>query len=183
MKFSSRHERKLWLLASLVVLAIVVSLFINRELISFFEDQNIQAIIFVLVMVLIGIALMINAIRTKPTIPEIALWLGIAAVYIMLFLRLGLAERSHLMEYSILAMLVHRALIERRNNGRRITNPAFVAFGISFGIGLLDECIQLFLPHRVFDWYDIVFNGIVVAGALLLLVVFQWIRKRKTSGN
>ena len=165
-------------MAFLVILTIAVSLFISRELISFLKDQNIQAVIFVLGMIMIGAALIINAFKTKAAASEIAIWIGLAAVYVMLFLRLGLAERSHLMEYSILAMLVHRALIERRNNGFKVPSPGWLAFGITFAIGLLDECVQLFIPHRVFDWYDIVFNGIVILAAILSLVALSWLKKK-----
>ena len=181
--FSSGRERKLWLLAILVIVAILTSLFITEELLSLFRDQNVQALIFVKVMILIAIALIFNALWKRPSGSEFAVWLGIAAVYIMLFLRLGLAERSHLLEYSILAMLVHRALIERHNNGMNVSSPAWIAFGITFGIGLLDEVIQLFMPHRVFDWYDIVFNGIAVSGAILSLTIIQWIRDKVTRSS
>ncbi len=45
-------------------------------------------------------------------------------------------------------------------------------------LGLLDECLQLFVPSRVFDPWDILFN--VLAGALAVgaSVALGWARRR-----
>jgi VanZ family protein len=96
----------------------------------------------------------------------------------MFFLRMGLPRRSHLIEYSVLATFVHKALIERLNQGKYIVQPALHVLLIAFLIGVLDECIQIFLPNRVFDLYDILFNGIAVAIAIGSTLVLSWLRKR-----
>ncbi len=177
-KFSSARERKLWLFSFAVVMAIAMSLFINREIIGFFGNQYLQGAVFLLGMLMIASALFLNVFRSNIRFLEIAVWIGIAAVYLMLFLRLGLAERSHLMEYSVLAMLVHQALEERHKNGIQIKRPALLTFAVVFGIGIMDEGIQLFLPNRVFDWNDIAFNGIAVCGAVLSLVLVSRLKKK-----
>ena len=176
--FTSNKERQLWILVGVVLMAIALTLFLSGRIINFLGNQDIQAMIFVFGMILTAMALIFNAFRSKASVRQLAVWIGIAAVYVMLFLRLGLAERSHLMEYSILAMLIHQALLERRQNGKKVFNPAVLTFVMAFGVGLLDELIQLFIPHRVFDLYDIVFNGIAVLAAILSLTIIQWIRKR-----
>lgn len=116
---------------------------------------------------------------------EVVILLGMGAVYLMLILRLGLPERSHLIEYSVLAIFIHRALKERSHQTGRISKPALFAFIITFLIGVLDEGIQIILPNRVFDPVDILFNGIVITAAIGTAVVFTWLKKRlkSKSGN
>jgi hypothetical protein len=46
---------------------------------------------------------------------------------------------------------------------------------------VLDECIQIFLPDRVFDTDDILFNGFAGLMAIGSSLVLQWIRKKKTQ--
>lgn len=128
-------------------------------------------------MALVGATIILHAFRTRPGKTELTVLLGIIAVYVLFFLRLGLPERSHLMEYSVLAIFVHKAITERANNGKRIPNPAIVAFLITLLIGVVDECIQLVLPYRVFDMLDIVFNGIAIAMAIGSAILLSRVRK------
>ncbi|MBT8268223.1 MAG: VanZ family protein, partial [Bacteroidia bacterium] len=122
MKFSSARERRLWLLSLLVVLAIAISLFLSREIIHFLGDQNVRAAIFLSGMLLVGVALILNLFQKNVSRLEFAVWVGMAAVFLMLFLRLGMAERSHVFEYSILTMLINQALLERKQNGFKVMN-------------------------------------------------------------
>ena len=177
-KFSSKRERRLWQLALMVVIVIAISLFLAREIIHFMGDQNVRAAIFLSGMLLVGVALILNLFQKNVSILEFGVWVGMAAVFIMLFLRLGMAERSHIFEYSILAMLINQALLERKQNGFKVMNPAILTFIIAFGIGLVDELIQLIIPYRVFDLYDIAFNAMVIAAAVLSLLFFTWLKKK-----
>ncbi len=111
--FTSKREKYLWLWALAVVMAIFSTLFIGRPFTKLFKSQDVQAAIFLLGMLLVGIAIVAHALKTKPGKIEIALLSGIIAVYIMWLLRLGLAERNHLIEYSILAIVIHKALSEK----------------------------------------------------------------------
>ena len=81
------------------------------------------------------------------------------------------------LEYSVLAIFVHKALIERLNHSNQTLKPALYAFIISFSIGVIDECIQIILPNRVFDVIDILFNGIAVSMAIGAGIVLNWLRK------
>ena len=94
-----------------------------------------------------------------------------------MYSRLGFAERGHLFEYSILAIFIHKALIERTEQGIKIANPALFAFLTAFVIAALDEFIQLFLPRRVFDPIDILFNGFVALMAIGGSSAIRWFRK------
>ncbi len=92
--------------------------------------------------------------------------------------RLGFAERSHLFEYSVLAIFIHEALIERAIQGKKIPKPGLVAFLTAFAIGMLDEFIQLFLPGRVFDLIDILFNGLAAFMAIAASSAIRRVRKK-----
>ncbi len=176
--FTSPDEKKYWFWALAVFITIISTLFLGQPLIELFGDQNIRAVIFLMGMFLVGGSILVHMLKTKPSKIELTVIFGIAAVYVMFILRLGMPERSHLFEYSVLAIFIHKALIERVNHGKLIRMPALIALVISFLIGVLDECIQIFIPDRVFDPADIVFNGFVVLAAIGTRVVFIWVRKR-----
>lgn len=179
--FTSRREKRLWLWALAVLVAIFSTLFVGRPLLNVLGEQNIQAGIFLLGMLLVGVVILIHGLRSRPGKVEMVTLLGIAAVYIMLFLRLGLPERSHLIEYSVLAIFIHKALLERKIQGKHIPQPALLAILIAFLIGVLDEFIQIFLPDRVFDPTDMLFNGIAVIMAIGASSFLSWVRKRIIS--
>ena len=86
-------------------------------------------------------------------------------------------------EYSVLVIFIHKALIERAIQGKKIPKPALVAFLTAFAIGVLDEFTQLFLPSRVFDPIDILFNGFVAFMAIGASMVILWVRKKISKGQ
>ncbi len=179
--FTSSREKQLWLWAVAVIVAIFTTLFLGQPVINFLSNQDTQAIFFSMGLLLVGITIIIHAVKTKPGKTQLAVWLGVAAVYIMLFLRLGLTERSHLIEYSVLAIFIHKALSERLQSQNKIVKPALLAFILTFLIGVLDESIQQFVPNRVFDPLDILFNGIAVTMALGASLIIAWIRRLKNK--
>jgi hypothetical protein len=176
--FTSSREKYLWVLAFIVLLAIFSTLLIGQPLIKLLANQNLQAVLFVLGMILVGGAIILHMIELKPGKIESVIVLGIGAVYIMLFLRLGLPERSHLIEYSVLAIFIHKALDERSKNYLHKIPPFLLAYILTFLIGVMDEAIQLFLPNRIFDPLDILFNGIAATLAIGSNVIFSWIRMK-----
>ena len=176
--FTSKREKQLWLLAFLVFAAIYSTLFIGNPLAKFFADQNTQVIIFLIGMLLTAIAILLFVFKFKPNRVELSLIVGIIAVYSMLTMRLGLAERSHLIEYSVLAIAIHSAILERRRGGKNITWPALISLSLTIGIGIVDECLQLFIPHRVFDSIDILFNSIAAFGTIAPYVLISWLQKK-----
>ncbi|MDJ0644848.1 MAG: VanZ family protein [Flavobacteriaceae bacterium] len=176
--FTSKKERRLWLWASLVAIAIVASLVINPFWPGILRGTNIDAGIFLFGMFLVFISILLHGLITKPRGLQPLMILAIAASYMMFFFRLTLAERSHLIEYSLLAILVHRALLERADQHQGFRRAAPVAFLITFTISLADEGIQLFLPERVFDTNDILFNAMVIFIAIAVRECLLWLRKR-----
>ena len=176
--FASPKEKALWFSALVVAITIFSTLFVGQPFERLLRDQNTQAILFLSGMLLVGVVIMMHGLRKKSNKIQITIMVGLAAVYVMFFFRLGAPERSHLIEYSVLSIFVYSALIERVGHGNQKLLQALVAFSISFAIGVIDEFIQLFIPSRVFDTQDIFFNGMVSAMAIGSTMVLTWIRKR-----
>lgn len=176
--FTSAREKKLWLWTLGVIMAIFSTLLIGQPFAKFLTNQDIQAAIFLLGMALVGATMVIHGLKTKPGKVEITIWLGLATVFMMTFLRLGLPERSHLIEYSVLTIFIHKALMERVSQGGQLPTPAFLAFLGAFSMGVIDESIQFFLPNRVFDPADILFNSFAALMAIGASVILNWAKKR-----
>ncbi len=175
---TSTREKRLWFWTFAVFAAIFSTLFIGKPLATHLQDQNIQAAIFVLGMLLAAGAVVTHGLKAKPSSIELSVLLGITAVYIMFAFRLGAPERSHLVEYSVLAIFIHKALIERARHTEPIVQPALFAWIIAFFIGVTDESIQIVLPNRVFDIVDILFNGIAVTMAIASTLLLNWAHNR-----
>ena len=175
--FRSNKEKRLWLCALIVLTAIFSTLALGRPLQEMLRDQNTQAVFFLLGMLLTGATIILHGLKTRPGKKEIAIWVGLAAVYIMFIFRLGAPERSHMIEYSVLAIFVHKAMMERLTDKNQVLKSAAIAFAVTVLIGAIDECIQLFLPNRVFDLVDIFFNSIAAFMAIVGSIILQWAKK------
>jgi hypothetical protein len=181
--FSSVRERRLWLWTLAVLVGIYSTLGLARTLAGILRDQGMLANTVLFSMILIGVGVLVQGLRRRPGGTEIGVALGIAAVYILMFLRMSvpLEERTHLMEYTVVALLIYEALMERASNGRRVPVPALLAIVATALFGLLDEGIQAFIPSRVFDPIDILFNTLAGLMAVLASVVLAWARRLGTK--
>lgn len=171
--FTSRRERRLWTWVGVAMAGSYLSLGFANALASWAADTGLDAGLF-----LVGTALFVatavsQGLQRKPTLAGLVVAFGITAVYVLLVVRLvSPVERSHLVEYGVVAILVHMALLERRANGAPVPVPALAAIGVTTVLGVVDEMIQMVLPNRVYDPIDILFNVIaVVAGVGLVVVV------------
>lgn len=176
--FKSTREKRLWFYAFLVLMAILSTLAIGRPLQEMLRDQNVQAVFFLIGMILTGVTIFMHSKKVQADKMELVVWFGLAALYIMFIFRLGAPERSHLMEYSVLAIFIHKALKERLSSKEYLMQPALFAFIATSFVGLLDECIQIFLPDRVFDFEDIQFNTLAAFMAIGGSFIIQWARKK-----
>ena len=125
-------------------------------------------------------------LKTRPGRAEISVALGVAAVYLMVLLRMTLEERSHLFEYSIVAVLIYEALTERARHGRHVPAPGLVAILVTALAGAIDESIQAALPNRVFDIQDIGFNalaGLIAVAASIGLARARRLGKKRGRPN
>lgn len=184
--FSSKRERRLWTALAIVLLAIYATLAHAPAIAAMLRERvDLTAAMFMASLVTL-VTISILFVRTRPGRAEIAVGVGIVIVYLMAWLRIGVAtpeERTHLFEYSLVAALVHEALLERRANGRRVPAPAILALVISVLLGWLDEGIQSLLPNRVYDPVDILFNTlaatIIIGARWILAFVRRWVGARR----
>ena len=176
--FSSERERRLWLWTLAAVAAIFATLGLAQTLAGILRDRGLLTGVFWLGFWLIGAAVFFLGLKTRPRGIEISIWLGIAGVYLMTMLRMAIPEeRSHLMEYSVVAVLIHEALKERALT-RRVPVPALLAIGMTALVGVFDETIQLLLPNRVFDPIDMLFNALAAFMAISASQALAWARRR-----
>ena len=180
-RFTSKREKSLWVWTIVIVVAIYATLglasIVAEALRAQGMNDDIAAAGFLFGMFLVGLAVLTQGLKKRPAGVEIAVALGVAAVYFMLFLRMALAERSHLFEYSVVAIFIYEALRERKKQGGHVPVPGLLAILFASMIGTIDECIQLFLPSRVFDPADILFNLLAATLAVGSSAALSWARR------
>lgn len=163
-----RSEKVYWILAGLTYLLILSTIFLMDFLSS--RPQGQQAVVFLLGMLLVGGSVLFHILPSSPRRIFVLIAVGILALLLMLTLRLSLAERSHLIEYGVLAVFVHRAFLLRYETSSKFRS-ALHAFTLCFVLGAVDELIQHWMPQRHFDPVDIAFNSM----AILLPILGHWI--------
>ena len=181
--FVTVRERRLWLWALATVVAIYSTLGLTGTLARRTSEggEPLDVILFFFVMSLLGMTVVTHGLRIRPRGAEIGVLLGAVVVYFMMFARMTMAERTHLIEYSVVAVFIHEALAERKEQGRPVASPALLAIAATTLIGTLDEFIQVFLPDRVFDPIDILFNFLAAAMTVATLTTLRWARARARS--
>ena len=179
--FTSKRERRLWT-ALFIVLAGIYATLGNAPAIAaaLRERDGLTAAIFLACLVSL-VLISILFVRRRPGRAEIAVGVGILIVYVMAWLRIGVAtpeERTHLFEYSLVAALVHEALLERKANGRGLPAPALLALIISVLLGWLDEGIQSLLLNRVYDNIDVLFNALAATMIISARWLLEFVRRK-----
>ena len=105
--------------------------------------------------------------------------IGILAVYLWMIVRVeSPEERTHLIEYSLVAILIYQALVERRRSGRQVPSPAVQAIVVTALLCWLDEGIQAILPNRIYDIRDVGFNALAGLMAIIASLVLARVRHR-----
>ncbi len=175
--FTTDRERRLWYWAAAVVIAIYATLGFAGSLAEVLrERRQLDGLFVIAFFVLVG-AMAGLALKERPSWREAWVGLAVVAVYAMAFIRLGIAERTHLFEYGLVGVLVYHALLERRRGGGRVRAPAVVAVVGTALLGSLDEAIQWVLPNRVFDVVDMGFNALAALMSVLATVALAWARR------
>ncbi len=177
--FVSRRERRLWSWTLAIVVAIFSTLGVAGAMAEQLAETGLTTVGFAGAMFLVGVTVVVQGLRTKPTGAEIGVALGVAVVYLMVLLRMALAERSHLIEYGVVASFIYEALKERAGHGGRIPVPSVLTVLATGVVGVLDECIQLLLPSRHFDPVDMLFNTLAGLMAVLARVALARARRRR----
>ena len=181
--FASARERRLWLWTLAVVIAIYSTLFFGSTVAGVLREGGlIEASIFLGAMVLVGATVLAQGLRARPGGVEVTVALGVAVVYLLVLMRLASpVERSHLIEYSVLAVFVYEALTERASHGRLVPVPPLLAILATALVGTIDEGVQWLLPDRVYDPVDIVFNVLAGVMAVGASVALAWARRRRAG--
>ena len=175
--FASPRERLLWASTLALIVGIFATLGIAGTLAEAFRGTGADAGLFLLGMVLVGGAILAGGLRVRPRGVEIGVALGIIAVYFMAFARMTFAERSHLIEYGVVASLIYTTLSERSANGRPVPLMPMIAVLVTALVGAVDEGVQKLIPSRVFDPLDIMFNSLAAVMAVASCVALGFARR------
>ena len=176
--FKSKRERYLWVATALVIFCIYASLGLAATLAEYLYHQQLSALILLAGIMTAGAVILLTGLQLRPGGVDLGIFLGFLLVYGFIFFRMTLPERSHLIEYSVVAILFYEVLTERQTNGGRVPVPSLLAIMLATAVGALDEGIQLYLPKRHFDFNDILFNFLTAVLAVVSMVVLGWIRRR-----
>ncbi len=179
--FSSKRERRLWLWVLVVMVAIYATLGLAQRLAETLRERGLLDIsigLFLLCMFLVAVTVVTQGLKVRPGGAEVAVGVGVAAAYLLVFTRMTVpTERSHLIEYGVVGVLIYEALTERKSQGRRVPLPPVLAVLVTVALGALDEGIQWLLPNRVFDPVDILFNLLAGTMAVAASVALTWARR------
>ncbi|MBB3764054.1 VanZ family protein [Sphingomicrobium lutaoense] len=111
----------------------------------------------------------------------VALALALLLVIGMSLLRIVTpAERSHLIEYAGVALLMREALRERAARGLTVATPEPLVFAAVLAVGIVDETFQWIMPHRSFDLRDIIVDAVA---ALLGLAISAGVHRFAARGS
>ena len=174
--FTSKLEKRLWIYVLTVVTIIYSGLFFGQPLIKILGAQNLQALLFLMGMLLVGLVVVIYGVPIRPQKLGLVTLIGFSTMLMMLFLRLGLTERSHLIEYGVLTVFIHRALVERTKHQSNSAIVHWLTLLLAFAVSVFDEWAQKFIPYRVFDLQDIIFNALAISMCLAFIILLKWIK-------
>ena len=178
--FSSNRERRLWIWTAVVVAAIYSTLGLARTLVEHLGSDFVSVWLFLLGCLLVLLTVVTQGLKVRPGGAEMAVALGVAAAYLLILVRMSVpTERSHLVEYGVVAVFIHEALTERKRQGCRVPVPALLAIAAASLVGAVDEGIQKLIPSRVFDPVDILFN---VLAALMAVTASVALRRARRWG-
>ena len=118
-------------LALVVVVAIYSTADLARMLADALRESGLLELtsdMFNVGMLLVGAMILVQGLRERSRGVDVGFALGVVAIAIIGFARrISAAERSHLIEYTVLALIEKEALLERRDQVRRVPVPAVLA--------------------------------------------------------
>ncbi|MEM8680676.1 MAG: VanZ family protein [Planctomycetota bacterium] len=175
--FTSQRERRLWLCVLAVIVAIFATLGLARTLAQLLAGTGLGEILFAGACLLVLTVVVTRGWTSRPRTIEIVVAIGVATAYLLVLVRMAVpTERSHLIEYGILALLIDEALLERRRNGTRVPFPGAFAIMVAALIGVIDEAIQAVWPGRFCDPVDMLFNTLAAVMAVASIRLLAWAR-------
>ena len=180
--FSSDRERRLWIWTAVVVAAIYSTLGLGRTLVEYLGNDFVSVWLFLAGCLLVLATVITQGFKVRPGGAEVAVALGVAAAYLLVLVRMSVpTERSHLVEYGVVAVFIHEALTERASQGRRVPVPPLLAIVAASLVGVIDEAFQRLIPSRFFDPVDILFNVLAAVMAVTASVALRRARRWGSS--
>jgi hypothetical protein len=177
--FTSKRERRLWAWTLVVVIAIYATLLLDFPVFGLLQRNNLVEAFYASGLLLVIATISSQGFQVRPGGWEVAITLGVVATYLLVFVRMAFpGERTHLIEYGIVAVFIYEALIERGNRGRPVPVPALLAILVTSTLGIIDELVQRLLPDRVFDLRDMFFNVLAATMAVATCALLARIRRR-----
>ena len=154
----------------------------GRALAGVLHDGAVPGVLFGLGAILVAAAIAAHGLGLRPGGIEISVALGVSVVYLLVSVRMATpADRTHLMEYGVLAVFAHAALMDRGRHGRRVPVPALLAALLTVLLGPINEGLQAFIPSRVFDPQALLFNVLAAVMAVTASVNSRWSYTRSTT--
>ena len=180
MRITSKKEKRLWISTLVVITGIYLTIGITQPVSNILQSYGLLTPFFFLGMLLVGLTIISYGINISPNKSTVAVLLGIAAVYLMVFVRIEIPqERTHIIEYGVVAALIYQAFLERKKQGEKVHLPAVFAILATAVVGTPDELIQGIMPNRVFDVRDILFNFLAGMMSVGSIVALNWVSKRR----
>jgi len=183
--FASARERRLWLWTALVLVAIYSTLGLAGTFARYLSEHERGGLGVVFLSLLVGALAGGVWVSRSPGRREVGVAIGVASTYLAALLRMGgpAAERTHLFEYGVVALLIHQALSERARQGRSVPAPALLAVLAGALLGWLDEGIQWLLPNRVYELQDVAFNALAALLAVASSLALGRARRRDQAAE
>ena len=179
MRITSKNEKHLWIATIVVLVGIHSTIGIARPVSNILLNDRLLTPLFFAGMLLVGITILIYGINKNPNKSVIAVSFGIIAVYLMVLVRMEIPqERTHIIEYGVVAALIYQAFLERKKQESMIPFPALFAIAATAIFGTIDELIQGIMPNRVFDVRDILFNSLAGVMSVGSIVALNWVSER-----
>ena len=171
-----------WLKVLIWTILIFISLPFIRIPAEWLRNHNllIQTIYFAYFIFIIAISYII-VVKEKEQ--RIIVWISIFMILLVLLqlskFMIVPEEKIHFLQYGILGYFLFKAILHSIINSRKIYSfntsvivSGFLALIFCSFIGFLDEIIQYYLPSRVYDIRDIIWNSIGgLFGILIILLI------------
>lgn len=170
MERRSGEERRLWIAAAALLVAIWSSAYFVQFALDALRERNLLRVTIAGAALVVAIAVAAPMVRRRAGAREWAALVGVALVYAAVASRLHIVqERVHLIEYGAVAWLFRGALAAHARAAPGVRDALLVwggAFGLASLGGLADEAIQGILPNRHWDLRDVGLNALSAALAL-----------------
>lgn len=157
-----------WLVAAGTYGAILATAAVGPDVVDELRRQGALDALFGVGAALVALTILLRTAR--PNRHAVAITVGLVGVGVLVGVRfVGDVERTHLVEYAVLATAVDGALATW--HGRSGAVRHWSAWLLTSALGAVDEAVQAALPRRVFDVRDIVFNAVAAATAIAVPVI------------